>query len=87
MKIVLKYLLHLSWNAAKNGHTDVVRICVQQGANVDIYNSYPLRYAVKGGHHDAALALLSASADLHANNDESLSPGGMMELENMFENV
>ena len=65
------------WIAAANGHFDVVRLLIEQNAEVDgrtSKNSTPLRAAAFYGHLDTARCLVENGADVNARNNLNSTP-------------
>jgi ankyrin repeat protein len=58
--------------AAINGHLDVVRSLVENGADIHADNDFALRYTAVNGHIDIVRFLVENGADIHANNDLAL---------------
>ncbi|XCN71444.1 MAG: ankyrin repeat domain-containing protein [Candidatus Electrothrix aestuarii] len=62
--------------AAQRGHTDLVKLLIENKANINIKNLYsytPLIAAAENGHHDIIQLLLEAGADINAINVEGNS--------------
>ncbi len=60
--------LHL---AVENGHIDIVRVCLENGANVNHFNSNlitPLHLAATSGKLDIAQVLVEHDANIEATN-------------------
>ncbi|ANB50387.1 putative ankyrin repeat protein [Powai lake megavirus] len=58
-----KYIKHSNINeclcqAIGNGHTDIVKFLIEEGADINFDNSKPLLYAVKMSHYDIVEMLL-----------------------------
>jgi hypothetical protein len=56
-------------NAALNGHIEIARLLLQNGAEVNVRNNYgntPLHYAAENGHVDILHLLVENGADLEA---------------------
>ena len=65
------------WIAAANGHFDVVRLLIEQNAEVDgrtSSNSTPLRAAAFDGHLDIVRCLVENGADVNARNNLNSTP-------------
>ena len=65
------------WFAAAKGHFDVVRLLIEQNAEVDrrtSSNSTPLRAAVFDGHLDIVRCLVENGADVNARNNFNSTP-------------
>ena len=65
------------WVAAANGHFDVVRLLIEQNADVDgrtSRNSTPLRAAAFDGHLDIVRCLVENGADVNARNNFNNTP-------------
>ena len=65
------------WVAAAKGHFDVVRLLIEQNAEVDrrtSSNSTPLRAAVFDGHLDIVRCLVENGADVNARNNFNSTP-------------
>ena len=65
------------WVAAAKGHFDVVRLLIEQNADVDgrtSGNSTPLRAAAFDGHLDIVRYLVENRADVNARNDFNSTP-------------
>lgn len=68
---------HAGWTAlhesAKRGHSDVVRLLLQHGANPNAReagdNTFPLHWAAAGGHLEVVRAVLDAGGDVHGLGD------------------
>ena len=58
--------------ASQYGHTEVIKILIQNGANVHAENDYALILASMYGHPAVVKILLGAGADVHAENDLAL---------------
>lgn len=50
-------------NAGEFGYSEMIKLLVRYGANVDADNSFPLEMAMELHHEDAVFALLSVGAD------------------------
>ena len=55
-----------------NGYLKGVKIALKKGADVNIWDNHPLRYASKFGFYDIVKLLLDNGADVNANGNESL---------------
>ena len=58
--------------AAKNGHTETVKLLLDRGADIHAWNDYALRLAAENGHTETVKLLLDRGADIHAGNDYAL---------------
>ena len=66
--------------AASHGHTDIMRIAIQHGYDVnaaDAQGSTPLHEAAYMGHGDAVKLLIKNGADVNARNEEGRTPLGV----------
>ena len=61
----------LQW-AASNGHTDIVKLLIDNGVDIHFFNDYALRWAASNGHYDVVKLLIENGAKIHANNNEAL---------------
>jgi len=59
-------------NAADNGHTEVVKLLLEQGADVHAGYDYALRKAAMHDHTEVVKLLLEQGADVHAIDDYAL---------------
>ena len=57
--------------ACKVGHTEVVKLLLNAGANVHAWNDEALRYSSGNGHIEVVKLLLNADANVHACDDEA----------------
>jgi hypothetical protein len=70
-------------DAARLGHTEIVELLLEKGADVHANNDEALRWASENGHLEVVKLLLENGADVHANNDEALrwaSENGHLEV-------
>lgn len=67
------FILSALEEAAKNGHTRIVKILL--GHNVNIKKTLALQYSAQSGHVEIVTMLLKSGAGLHANNDAALLCG------------
>ena len=58
--------------ASRVGHTKVVKLLLNAGANVHAWNDTALRLASHYGHTEIVKILLNAGADVHARDDYAL---------------
>ncbi len=58
--------------AAKEGHIDITRFMIKNGANIHTRNDYTLIWASRNGHTDTVKFLLENGANIHARNDYAL---------------
>lgn len=58
--------------ACEKGHFETVELLVNKGANIHIYDEYPLRVACGYGRFDIVKLLLKNGANIHAKNDNSI---------------
>jgi len=58
--------------AAYYGHTEVVKLLLEQGADVHAENDYALRWAAINGHTKVVKLLLEQGADVHVRDDLAL---------------
>ena len=59
-------------DAARNGHTDTVKLLLERGATKDVKTSYgktPIHLAAENGHTDTVKLLLSAGANPYITNN------------------
>ncbi|CAG2255852.1 unnamed protein product [Mytilus edulis] len=66
----------LHW-ACRNGHFDVVRLLLENGANIDAKNimkNTPLNAAIEGLHRKVCHLLIEWGCDVHCRNTKQLSP-------------
>ncbi|XP_052066322.1 uncharacterized protein LOC127705978 isoform X4 [Mytilus californianus] len=66
----------LHW-ACRNGHFDVVRLLLENGANIDAKNimkNTPLNAAIEGLHRKVCHLLIEWGCDVHCKNTKQLSP-------------
>jgi ankyrin repeat protein len=66
----------ITW-AAFSGHTEVVELLLQRGADIDAggtENKPALTWAISGNHHETAAALLSRGASLEVKDDNGRTP-------------
>ena len=59
-------------NASKRGHTEMVKVLIDAGADVHVENDWALQWASYYGHIEVVKLLLDAGADVHAKNDLAL---------------
>jgi ankyrin repeat protein len=59
-------------NAAFNGHLDVVKYLIKNGANIHANYDESIRFAAKNNHLDVVKYLIKHGADIHAYRDEAL---------------
>ena len=57
----------LRW-ASRNGHTEIVKLLLEAGADVHAKNDGPLRLASENGHTEVVKLLLDAGTNFHADN-------------------
>lgn len=55
--------------AAEKGHLEIVKLLLNRGDDIHIWDNYALRQAVNNGHLEVVQLLLEKGADVHANND------------------
>ena len=58
--------------ASENGHLEVVKFLLEQGADIHSSGNYPLRIACKNGHFDLVKFLIEHKADIHAYDGQAL---------------
>lgn len=58
----------LIW-ASKHNRYDLVRLLLDNRANIHVDNDYPLMYAAQNGNANTIRLLLNHGADIHARND------------------
>lgn len=58
--------------ASRSGHLEIVKIMVENGADVETYDNYCLKYACGGGFLDVVEYLISKGGNISAENDEAL---------------
>ena len=58
--------------ASLNGHLDIIKFLVSEGANIHTNNDYPLRWASRFGHLDIVKFLVSKGANIHVLYDWAL---------------
>lgn len=58
--------------ASKNGHTEIVELLLEKGADIHAYDDRALVWATNGRHIETVRLLLEKGANVHANNDEAL---------------
>jgi ankyrin repeat protein len=58
--------------ASKNGHTDIVKLLIENGADIHAIDDYALIYASENGHTDIVNLLIENGADIHAKDDYAL---------------
>ena len=56
---------------AKNGHLEVVKYLVSQGADVILYGNFAVQYASMNGHIEVVKYLISQGANVRTENDFS----------------
>ena len=59
-------------NASRNGHVQVVKIVLENGADIHAREDEPLRVASEKGHTEIVKLLLQHGADIHAREDYPL---------------
>lgn len=52
--------------ACTKGHIEVVKLAIENGANIHFYNDLALRHACDVGHTDIAMLLIINGANIHA---------------------
>ena len=67
-------IMQYRW-ASENGHLEVVRYLVEQGANIHANNDYAIRWASENGHLEVVRYLVEKGANIHANNDYAIQMG------------
>lgn len=58
--------------AARDGHTELIELLLEAGADIHAWHDVALRCAAESGHIEAVTFLLSKGADAHAMDDEAL---------------
>jgi hypothetical protein len=58
--------------AAERGNVDMVKLLLQNGADVGMHGNAALLVACQGGHRDVAQALVERGADVHVDYDSPL---------------
>jgi len=77
-------------DAAKNGHLDVVKHLVENGADVHAAGDEALGWAAESGHLDVVKYLIENGADVHADDDYVLgwaSRNGHLDVVKYLESV
>jgi ankyrin repeat protein len=59
-------------NASESGHTEVVHLLLNAGANVHAINNYAIRLASSNGYTGVVQLLLNVGAKVHAGDDEAI---------------
>lgn len=59
--------------AAENGHLDIVRFLVENGADIHIYDETPLKLATEAGHLNIVKYLAEHGANIHVGNNDILT--------------
>jgi ankyrin repeat protein len=65
----------LKWSA-HNGHIEIIRFLLDNGANIHADKDQALRWSVYEKHLNVIELLLERGADVHINNDELLRING-----------
>ena len=58
--------------ASRNGHLEIVKYLIENGANIHAENDYALRWASNEGHLEVVKYLIKKGTDVHAENDHAL---------------
>ena len=69
--------------ASKKGHLEIVKLLIQNGADIHAENDYALRWASQEGHIEVVTFLIQNGADIHAENEYALrwsSENGHLEI-------
>jgi len=54
---------------AENGHSEIVKLLIESGANIHADNDYAVRWAAKNGHSEIVKLLIESGANIHTKND------------------
>lgn len=57
---------------AEHGYLPMIKILIEKGADIHVYNDQALRWASRNGYLEIVKYLAEKGADIHANNDQAL---------------
>ena len=63
----------MNWNLiefCKVGNLDMVKLLIDNGANVRLYDNYALKLSIDNGHYEVVKLLLDNGADVYAYYDD-----------------
>lgn len=69
--LITKFLVTYCWY--RDNYYDLVKVLIDNGADIHIENDLPLIYASRNGYYDIVELLTDNGANIHAQNDKAFN--------------